>query len=154
MPKGAFLHQCILDTFSFYLESTRIIKPHLRECPNCFPWGALALATVAVSFIICFHNNKLIHIWRLRELFRGGQQENMLSSQVGKKVQSKCLGVCVRNGSSDELQWKWKKVEEHMRVQRVWGCWLKLVCFALMNTSPWISEDRVPMISRGAEGQQ
>ena len=23
-----------------------------------------------------------------------------------------------------------------------------------MNTSPWISEDRVPMISRGAKGQQ
>ena len=27
------------------------------------------------------------------------------------------------------------------------------MCFALMNTSPQISEDRVPMISRGAEGQ-
>ena len=28
------------------------------------------------------------------------------------------------------------------------------MCFALMNTSPQISEDRVPMISRGAKGQQ
>ena len=28
------------------------------------------------------------------------------------------------------------------------------MCFALTNTSPRISEDRVPMISRGAEGQQ
>ena len=28
------------------------------------------------------------------------------------------------------------------------------MCFALMNTSPWISEDRVLMISRGAAGQQ
>ena len=27
------------------------------------------------------------------------------------------------------------------------------MCFALMNTSPWISEDRGPTISRGAEGQ-
>ena len=27
------------------------------------------------------------------------------------------------------------------------------MCFASMNTSPWISEDRVLMISRGAEGQ-
>ena len=28
------------------------------------------------------------------------------------------------------------------------------MCFTLMNTSPQISEDRVLMISRGAEGQQ
>ena len=28
------------------------------------------------------------------------------------------------------------------------------MCFALTNTSPWISEDRVPAISRGAKGQQ
>ena len=28
------------------------------------------------------------------------------------------------------------------------------MCFALTNTSPWISKDRVPTISRGAEGQQ
>ena len=28
------------------------------------------------------------------------------------------------------------------------------MCFALMNTSPWISEDRVLMISGSAEGQQ
>ena len=28
------------------------------------------------------------------------------------------------------------------------------MCFAFMNTSPWISEDRVPMISGSAEGQQ
>ena len=28
------------------------------------------------------------------------------------------------------------------------------MCFTLMNTSPQISEDRVPTISRGAEGQQ
>ena len=28
------------------------------------------------------------------------------------------------------------------------------MCFALTNTSPWISEDRVPMISGSAEGQQ
>ena len=28
------------------------------------------------------------------------------------------------------------------------------MCFALTNTSPWISEDRVLMISRGAKGQQ
>ena len=28
------------------------------------------------------------------------------------------------------------------------------MCFALTNTSPWILEDRVLMISRGAEGQQ
>ena len=28
------------------------------------------------------------------------------------------------------------------------------MCFALTNTSPWISEDRVLTISRGAEGQQ
>ena len=61
--------------------------------------------------------------------------------------------VLVRNSSSDKLRWKWKKVEEHMRVWRVWGRWLKLVCFALTNTSPQISEDRVPMISRGAKGQ-
>ena len=27
------------------------------------------------------------------------------------------------------------------------------MCFALTNTSPWISGDRVPMISRVAEGQ-
>ena len=27
------------------------------------------------------------------------------------------------------------------------------MCFALMNTSPWISGDRVPTISRVAEGQ-
>ena len=27
------------------------------------------------------------------------------------------------------------------------------MCFALTNTSPWILEDRVPTISRGAEGQ-
>ena len=27
------------------------------------------------------------------------------------------------------------------------------MCFTLMNTSPWISEDRVLMISRSAEGQ-
>ena len=27
------------------------------------------------------------------------------------------------------------------------------MCFALTNTSPWISEDRVLTISRGAEGQ-
>ena len=27
------------------------------------------------------------------------------------------------------------------------------MCFALTNTSPWISENRVPTISRGAEGQ-
>ena len=27
------------------------------------------------------------------------------------------------------------------------------MCFTLMNTSPWISEDRVPTISRSAEGQ-
>ena len=28
------------------------------------------------------------------------------------------------------------------------------MCFALMNTSPWILENRVPTISQGAEGQQ
>ena len=28
------------------------------------------------------------------------------------------------------------------------------MCFALTNTSPWISEDRVLTISRGAKGQQ
>ena len=28
------------------------------------------------------------------------------------------------------------------------------MCFALTNTSPQISEDRVPTISRGAKGQQ
>ena len=28
------------------------------------------------------------------------------------------------------------------------------MCFALTNTGPQISEDRVPMISRGAKGQQ
>ena len=28
------------------------------------------------------------------------------------------------------------------------------MCFALTNTSPWISEDRVLMISRDAKGQQ
>ena len=28
------------------------------------------------------------------------------------------------------------------------------MCFALTNTSPWISENRVLMISRDAEGQQ
>ena len=28
------------------------------------------------------------------------------------------------------------------------------MCFALMNTSPWISEDRVLMISGSAKGQQ
>ena len=28
------------------------------------------------------------------------------------------------------------------------------MCFALMNTSPRISEDRVPTISRDAKGQQ
>ena len=28
------------------------------------------------------------------------------------------------------------------------------MCFILTNTSPWISEDRVPTISRGAEGQR
>ena len=27
------------------------------------------------------------------------------------------------------------------------------MCFTLINTSPRISEDRVPMISRGAKGQ-
>ena len=27
------------------------------------------------------------------------------------------------------------------------------MCFTLMNTSPWTSEDRVPTISRGAKGQ-
>ena len=27
------------------------------------------------------------------------------------------------------------------------------MCFALTNTSPWISEDRVPTISGSAEGQ-
>ena len=59
----------------------------------------------------------------------------------------------VRIGSSDELRRKRKKVEECTRVWSFWGRWLKLVCFALMNTSPQISEDRVPMISRGAEGQ-
>ena len=59
----------------------------------------------------------------------------------------------VRNSSSNELQQMQKKVEEHMRVQRVWGRWLKHMCFALMNTSPRISEDRVPTISRVANGQ-
>ena len=28
------------------------------------------------------------------------------------------------------------------------------MCFALTNTSPWILEDKVLTISRGAEGQQ
>ena len=28
------------------------------------------------------------------------------------------------------------------------------MCFALMNTSPWILEDRVLTISRGAEGER
>ena len=28
------------------------------------------------------------------------------------------------------------------------------MCFALMNTSPQISEDRVPTVSRDAEGQR
>ena len=27
------------------------------------------------------------------------------------------------------------------------------MCFTLMNTGPWISEDRIPTISRGAKGQ-
>ncbi|KAI6029631.1 hypothetical protein BKA83DRAFT_4123109 [Pisolithus microcarpus] len=33
IPKGAFQHDCILDTFAFYLESTSIIKPSARENP-------------------------------------------------------------------------------------------------------------------------
>ena len=54
------------------------------------------------------------------------------------------------------LRWtpmKQNQVEERTQVWSVWGRWLKLVCFALMNTSPQISEDRVPTVSRGAEGQ-
>ncbi|KIM57140.1 hypothetical protein SCLCIDRAFT_131116 [Scleroderma citrinum Foug A] len=48
--KGAFQHECILDTFAFYLESTHVIMESVRERPECFPCGALSLATVAVSY--------------------------------------------------------------------------------------------------------
>ncbi|KAI6107307.1 hypothetical protein EDD16DRAFT_1523351 [Pisolithus croceorrhizus] len=49
IPKGAFQHDCILDTFAFYLESTSVIKPSVRENPACFPQCALTLATIAVE---------------------------------------------------------------------------------------------------------
>ncbi|KAI6025354.1 hypothetical protein BKA83DRAFT_4492103 [Pisolithus microcarpus] len=49
IPKGAFQHDCILDTFAFYLESTSVIKPSARENPARFPRCALTLATIAVE---------------------------------------------------------------------------------------------------------
>ena len=49
VTKGAFLHKCILDTFAFYLESTKILKLRLREKEGGQPRGARTLATVAVS---------------------------------------------------------------------------------------------------------
>ncbi|KAI6141369.1 hypothetical protein EDD17DRAFT_1516148 [Pisolithus thermaeus] len=49
IPKGTFQHDCILDTFAFYLESTSIIKSSARENPACFPQCALTLATIAVE---------------------------------------------------------------------------------------------------------
>ncbi|KAI6104276.1 hypothetical protein F5141DRAFT_1065084 [Pisolithus sp. B1] len=49
IPKGTFQHDCILDTFTFYLESTSIIKSSARENPACFPQCALTLATIAVE---------------------------------------------------------------------------------------------------------
>ncbi|KAI6128669.1 hypothetical protein EDD16DRAFT_1516145 [Pisolithus croceorrhizus] len=49
IPKGAFQHDCILNTFTFYLESTSIIKPSARENPAHFPQCALTLATIAVE---------------------------------------------------------------------------------------------------------
>ncbi|KAI6128646.1 hypothetical protein EDD16DRAFT_1516124 [Pisolithus croceorrhizus] len=44
-----FQHDCILNTFAFYLESTSVIKPSVRENPACFPQCALTLATIAVE---------------------------------------------------------------------------------------------------------
>ncbi|KAI6094557.1 hypothetical protein EDD16DRAFT_1721568 [Pisolithus croceorrhizus] len=49
IPKGTFQHDCILDTFAFYLESTSVIKPSARENPARFPRCALTLATIAVE---------------------------------------------------------------------------------------------------------
>ncbi|KAI6010231.1 hypothetical protein EDC04DRAFT_2610297 [Pisolithus marmoratus] len=49
IPKGTFQHDCILNTFTLYLESTSIIKPSARENPTCFPQGALTLVTIAVE---------------------------------------------------------------------------------------------------------
>ncbi|KIK73528.1 hypothetical protein PAXRUDRAFT_178187, partial [Paxillus rubicundulus Ve08.2h10] len=48
--KGAFMHECILDTFAFYLETIA----HLLASQRCssygrWPHAALALATVAVE---------------------------------------------------------------------------------------------------------
>ena len=51
MPKGVFQHECILDTFAFYLETTQIIKSSRRDNEDCWPRGALMLATAAVSLI-------------------------------------------------------------------------------------------------------
>ncbi|KAI6159319.1 hypothetical protein EDD17DRAFT_1511440 [Pisolithus thermaeus] len=49
IPKGTLQHNCILDTFAFYLESTSVIKPSARENPVHFPQFALTLATIAVE---------------------------------------------------------------------------------------------------------
>ncbi|KAI6014245.1 hypothetical protein PISMIDRAFT_118000 [Pisolithus microcarpus 441] len=51
IPKGTFQHDCILDTFALYLESTSVIKPSVRENPVHYPRGALMLATIAVTWL-------------------------------------------------------------------------------------------------------
>ncbi|KIM63095.1 hypothetical protein SCLCIDRAFT_24482 [Scleroderma citrinum Foug A] len=69
VPKGAFLHPCILDTFAFYLESTRVIKPHVIGRSSGFPHGALALATVAMKVQLKAHSKVVIaHKWLPHEM--------------------------------------------------------------------------------------
>ncbi|KIM61331.1 hypothetical protein SCLCIDRAFT_122416, partial [Scleroderma citrinum Foug A] len=47
VAKGLFMHNCILDTLAFFLESTQTVPSDVRSRKH--PRTALALATVAVE---------------------------------------------------------------------------------------------------------
>ena len=49
IKEGLFMHECILDTFAYFLETTSSVST-VRT--GRVPCAALALATVAVSFIL------------------------------------------------------------------------------------------------------
>ncbi|KIK74214.1 hypothetical protein PAXRUDRAFT_176392, partial [Paxillus rubicundulus Ve08.2h10] len=51
VQKGAFMHECILDTFAFYLETiSHLPASQRRSSYGQWPRAALALTTVAVTF--------------------------------------------------------------------------------------------------------
>lgn len=56
--KGAFQHECILDTFAHFLEIINHLQPSNLDNP---PYTALALATVAVrSYVVSFPGLKFL----------------------------------------------------------------------------------------------